>query len=160
MPKKTTKKVAVRVNVSKAIRDALETLGVDAPARDVSDAVSKMSPEHAEKVRATGKLWDNYVSMQRSRIRGGAKRRRGPAGFAGVEDSNVTVANLRDLMKIATLLKSSTELTNLFALISSLGSPRKVQLIVSKLAELQARYEDMKKIDAFLSDVEALGIRL
>lgn len=159
MPKKTTKKVAVRVNVSKAIRDALETLGVDAPAREVSDVVSKMSPEHAEKVRATGKLWDNYVSMQRSRIRGGTKRRRA-AGFAGVEDNNVTVANLRELIKIASLLKQSTELTHLFSLIANLGSPRKVQLIVSKLAELQARYDDMKKVEAFLSDVEALGIRL
>lgn len=160
MPKKTTKKVAVRVNVSKAIREALETLGVDAPARDVSEAVSRMSPEHAEKVRATGKLWDNYVSMQRSRIRGGAKRRRGAAGFAGIEDSNVTVANLRDLMKVASLLKQPSELTHLFSLISSLGTPRKVQLVAGKLAELQARYDDMKKIDAFLSDVEALGIRL
>lgn len=160
MPKKTTKKVAVRVNVSKAIRDALETLGVDAPAREVSEAVSKMSPEHAEKVRATGKLWDNYVSMQRSRLRGGAKRRRGAAGFAGIEDSAVTVANLRDLIKISTLLKQPAELSNLFALISSLGSPRKVQLIVGKLAELQARHDDLKKVEAFLNDVESLGIHL
>lgn len=159
MPKKTTKKVAVKVNVSKAIREALDTLGVDAPAREVSEAVSKMSPEHAEKVRATGKLWDNYVSMQRSRIRGGAKRRRG-AGMAGAEDSTVTVTNLRDLMKIASLLKQSGELPHLFTLISNLGSPRKVQLIVSKLSELQARYDDLKKVDAFLTDVEALGIRL
>ncbi len=160
MPKKTTKKVAVRVNVSKAIREALGTLGVDAPARDVSDAVSKMSPEHAEKVRATGKLWDNYVSMQRSRIRGGAKRRRGALGVPGMEDNNVSVANLRDMIKITSLLKQSTEVTHLFSLIASLGSPRKVQLIVSKLAELQARHDDMKKVEAFLSDVEALGIRL
>ncbi len=157
MPKKTTKKVAVRVNVSKSIRDALEKLGVDAPAREVSELVSRMSPEHAEKVKATGKLWDNYVSMQRSRMRGGAKRRR---GAVVVEDSNVTVANLRDLIKIAALLKNSNELTNLFALISSLGSPRKVQLIVGKLAELQQDHDDLKKVEIFLNKIESLGIKL
>lgn len=156
MPKKTTKKVAVRVNVSKAIREALGTLGVDAPAREVSDAVSKMSPEHAEKVKATGKLWDNYVSMQRSKIRGGTKRRRAAAG----DDLTVSVSNLRDLIKIAALLKHSSELNNLFAAINNLGSPKKVQLVVQKLAELQARHDDLKKVEAFLNDVEALGIRL
>jgi hypothetical protein len=31
---------------------------------------------------------------------------------------------------------------------------------VQKLNELQARYDDMKKVEAFLNDVEALGIRL
>lgn len=157
MPKKTTKKVAVRVNVSRAIREALEALGVDAPAREVSDYVSKMSADHAEKVKATGKLWDNYVSMQRSRIRGGSKRRR---GATVVEDSNVTVANLRDLIKVASLLKNSSELTNLFALLSSLGSPRKVQLIVGKLVELQKDHDDLKKVEAFLNKIESLGIRL
>lgn len=156
MPKKTTKRVAVKVNVSKAIREALDKLGVDAPAREVSDAVSKMSPAHAEKVKATGKLWDNYVSMQRSKIRGGSKKRRGVAS----DDSTVTVANLRELIKIGTLLKQPGELTNLFAAIASLGSPRKVQLVVQKLNELQARYDDMKKVEAFLTDVESLGIRL
>ncbi len=159
MPKKTTKKVAVHVNVSKAIRDALETLGVDAPAREVSDAVSKMSAEHAEKVRATGKLWDNYVSMQRSRIRGGTKRRR-VVGATGPEETTVTVGNLRDLIKIASLLKQSSELSHVFSLMNGLGSQRKVQLTISKLADLQSRYDDMKKIEAFLGDVEALGIHL
>lgn len=158
MPKKTTKRVAVKVNVSKAIREALDQLGVDAPAREVSDAVSKMSPAHAEKVKATGKLWDNYVSMQRSRIRGGTKKRRNVGSFS--DETTVSVSNLRDLIKIGSMLKHSSELTNLFAAISNLGSPRKVQLVVQKLTELQARYEDMKKVEAFLNDVEALGIRL
>jgi hypothetical protein len=132
MPKKTTKKVAVRVNVARAIRDALEKLGVDTPAREVSEYVTKMSAEHAEKVKATGKLWDNYVSMQRRTLRGGSKKRRG----AG-EDTTVSVANLRDLIKIASQLKQPSELLNVFAAISNLGSPRKVQLIAAKLSELQ-----------------------
>jgi hypothetical protein len=158
MPKKTTKKVAVRVNVSKAIREAIEKLGVDAPAREVSDAVSRMSPDHAEKVKATGKLWDNYVSMQRSRLRGGNKKRR--AAGTGTDDTSVSVANLRELIKIGTMLKHPGELSNLFAAISNLGSPRKVQAVAQKLSELQTRYEDLKKVEAFLNDVEALGIRL
>lgn len=156
MPKKTTKKVAVKVNVSKSIRDALAKLGIDASARDVAAEVSAISVEHAAKVTATGKLWDNYVSMQRARIRGG-KGRRG-AVAAGAEDLTVTVGNLQALAKLAALLKSPSEIAHFVAAVAGLGSPKKVALVLQKFADLQKKFDDVKKIDAFLADVEAVGL--
>lgn len=158
MPKKTTKKVAVKVNVSKSIRDALAKLGIDASARDVAAEVSGLSVEHAAKVTATGKLWDNYVSMQRARIRGGGKGRRG-ASAAGGEDLTVSVGNLQALAKLAAHLKNPSEIAHFVAAVTSFGSPKKIALVLQKFADLQKKFDDVKKIEAFLADVEAVGLR-
>lgn len=157
MPKKTTKKVARRVNVSQSIRDALGELGIDAPAKDVAEAVAALSPEHQRKVEATGKLWDNYVSMQRTKLRGGPKRRRG--GAAGGEDLTVTIRNLQDLIKVVAQLKSPSEIGNIVSAISGMGSPRKAQLVVQKFMDLHKKYDDVRKVEAFLNDVESAGLK-
>ncbi len=146
----------MKVNVSKSIRDALNKLGIDASAREIAAEVSGMSAEHAAKVTATGKLWDNYVSMQRARIRGG-KVRRGAAA-AGAEDLTVTVANLQAVAKLATHLKNPSEIAHFVAAVAGLGSSKKTALVLQKFADLQKKYDDVKKIEAFLAEVESFGL--